>query len=256
MRLGRLRGLITGALLLSVLATPAVASADVRHEETSSDPTWVSGSATQMESDQLRAVLETGTIVEDGASIRIQDLHNSLDLVHAIEGTVAQGDKLFGLLTIADSDTGPVYQEARVSELSGVPVASRAARWVYCEGKVHDPHYSSGAGGAIFKVTVQCQRSDNSVNSETRVAVGGSLHFRKSVLYNWSLKASQVAYTQSVYSKTGGFGANKTYYVPKVGNGSGGRGNGQWRAQAHGRILSPFLSSTYGYGQKTVKKNI
>lgn len=117
---------------------------------------------------------------------------------------------------------------------------------VECHATVHEPHFSKGAGGAIFKTSVTCRGSGV---PEVQVRVRGYLSFAPTPSGERTGRASSDE-TQSVALN----GPPVVFYTPKVGS-NGGRGNGAWFATATAQAVAPVVSNiaddTYA-----VQKNI
>lgn len=128
---------------------------------------------------------------------------------------------------------------------------------VVCSGTtsdnaVRDPHYSSGAGGAIYKTVIKCTGTGlASVNVRTQ----GLLTFApSSSSTNTNVTFSQRATSDQTQNITVN-GTEKTFYTPKTGS-NGGRGTGFWRATSTWYFTVNGNYSTVGSQTKTVWKTI
>lgn len=117
---------------------------------------------------------------------------------------------------------------------------------------VRDPHYSSGAGGAIYKNAVRCTGSGLAT---VRVRVRGILQLDyatsptdTSSITWWQRATSDQTQTVTVN------GAEKIYYTPQTGS-NGGRGTGFWYGHSTIQITGPLVG-TVGSGSKIVWKTI
>ncbi|WP_298741103.1 hypothetical protein [uncultured Microbacterium sp.] len=120
------------------------------------------------------------------------------------------------------------------------------------DNAVRDPHYSSGAGGAIYKTEIWCSGTGlATVNVRTQ----GPLTF---------VPSSSSTNTNVTFSKRAGSdqtqtvvvnGTGKTYYTPLTGS-NGGRGTGFWRATSTWYFVVNGVYSTVGSQTKTVWKTI
>lgn len=152
------------------------------------------------------------------------------------------------LLQVANGQANPnPSSEGIVGDGSG---GRSSAYAVKCTGKIQDPHYSSGAGGAIAKVDVTCTGSGvSSVAVRTR----GLLTFApSSSSTNTNVSFSNRA--TSDQTQTIAIGKTTTYYLPQTGS-NGGRGTGFWRATFTWQITS-LANATVGSDTKTVWKTI
>ncbi len=117
---------------------------------------------------------------------------------------------------------------------------------IVCSGTTHYPHYSGGAGGAIYKLTVTCSGSGYSSVS-VRVVCG--LYFSLSDGYYGTLRASDV------YAQTVAVGGSRIFYCPRETVGHGGTGKGYWTALSSMQIVSPGIG-TIDTERVTIYKDI
>lgn len=128
---------------------------------------------------------------------------------------------------------------------------------VVCKGTtssnaVRDPHYSKGAGGAIFKTVLKCTGTGL---ASVKVRTQGLLTFAPSASStNTNVTFSRRASSDQTQTITVN-GAEKTYYTPKTGL-NGGRGTGYWRATSTWYFVVDGKYSTVGSHTKTVWKAI
>lgn len=105
---------------------------------------------------------------------------------------------------------------------------------VACSGKINNPHYSEGAGGAIAKIRVTCTGSGYpSVN----VRVRGLLSFSPTS-YQTLQPRGTLDDTKAVFVN----GGEVTYYLSPIGS-HGGTGNGYWAVTATIQITAPAVGS-------------
>ena len=117
---------------------------------------------------------------------------------------------------------------------------------------MRDPHYSSGAGGAIYKTVLKCTGTGlASVNVRTQ----GLLTFAPSssstntnVTFSTRARSDQ---TQAITVN----GGEVTYYTPKTGS-NGGSGTGFWRNTSTWYFVVNGNYSTVGSQTKTIWKTI
>ncbi|MEN0083190.1 MAG: hypothetical protein AAGC66_00345 [Leifsonia sp.] len=155
------------------------------------------------------------------------------------------------LLQVANGEA-PTNPTSQVQPRGVAPRAGGSTSYaVTCTGQIQDPHYASGAGGAIAKVDVTCKGSGV---SSVSVRARGLLTFApSSSATNTNVTFSNRAtsdQTQTVAVN----GAAKTYYLPQVGS-NGGRGTGFWRATFTWQITS-LPNATVGSDTKTIWKTI
>jgi hypothetical protein len=155
------------------------------------------------------------------------------------------------LLQVANGDapTNPTSQAVpgRIVQRA----AGSTSYAVTCTGQIQDPHYSSGAGGAIAKVDITCKGSGVATVS---VRTRGLLTFApSSSATNTHVTFSNRATSDQTQTVSVNGGA-KTYYLPQVG-GNGGRGTGFWRATFTWQITS-LPNATVGSDTKTVWKAV
>lgn len=122
------------------------------------------------------------------------------------------------------------------------------ARYVSCTIRVNNPHYSSGAGGAIYKTNVKC--SSAGVSTSVKVRLRGLLALRPASSSTATPgKQRKRATSDQTASITANTGKWKTYYTPLVSK-NGGTGKGFWTATTTGQITShPSLK-----GKRTTSK--
>ncbi|GAA0036542.1 MULTISPECIES: hypothetical protein [Brevibacterium] len=147
----------------------------------------------------------------------------------------------------------------------GGQVASRSsesseeanAGFVKCDIRVDYPHYSSGAGGAIYKTRYKCE--SKGVSTKIKLRVKGLLS-----LYPAASSSARPGKAQTrarsdaritVTANTGKY--SSPYYTPVVGS-NGGRGTGFWNGTSTWIVTShPSLSGKRsGSLSKTVWKKI
>lgn len=117
---------------------------------------------------------------------------------------------------------------------------------------VNNPHYSKGAGGAIYKTTIQCQGYGR---TSVPVRVQGLLSFDPASSWN---EVAGTFYTRAKSDQVQWVSVNgpaKTFYTPKVGS-NGGTGMGYWRATSTWYFDVDGRNSTVGSQTKTVFKKI
>ncbi len=125
------------------------------------------------------------------------------------------------------------------SHSSGDGVTTATAINVKCTATVDQPHFSSGAGGAIYKTRISCTGYGLATVS---VKVNGLLRYDYASSSTdtgnivWQTRASS-SQTQTVVVN----GISKTFYTPVAGN--GGRGTGFWHATSTFQITSPLQSN-------------
>ncbi|MHB1289867.1 hypothetical protein [Georgenia sp.] len=133
----------------------------------------------------------------------------------------------------------------------GVTIASSGYS-VTCTGVVEYPHYSSGSGGAISKIRITCKGSGlASVN----VRVQGLMLFAASPSSTYTNVTFVTRATSDQTQSVTVNGAEKTFYLPKVGS-SGGRGTGFWRATGTWYFDAPAGPSTVGSQTVTIFRTI
>jgi hypothetical protein len=154
-------------------------------------------------------------------------------------------ESLDGTETVDFSTTADGGQEIRIQA---------ASINVVCKGSpaVRDPHYSIGAGGAIYKTVLSCTGTGA---SSVSVRVQGLLTFGQAAS---QYDVDNVKFvTRGTSDQTQVIqvnGASKTYYTPKVGS-NGGTGKGFWRATSTWYISSP-IQGTVGSQTVTIFENI
>jgi hypothetical protein len=122
---------------------------------------------------------------------------------------------------------------------------------VACTGQIQDPHFSTGAGGAIAKLNVKCTGTGASA---VTVRTRGLLTFAASsspsqTKVTFGTRATS-DYSQSVTVN----GKEVTFYLPQPGS-NGGRGTGFWRATFTWQITS-LPGATVGSDTKTIWRAI
>lgn len=143
-------------------------------------------------------------------------------------------------------------------------VASRSAeaaeeansRYVKCTARVDNPHYSKGAGGAIYKSRYKCE--SKGVSTTVKLRVRGLLSlYPASKNGGKAGKAQSRAKSDANITVKANTGFSNPYYTPKTGY-NGGRGTGYWNATSTLIINShPSLSGKRtGSNSKTVWKKI
>lgn len=138
-------------------------------------------------------------------------------------------EQVFFSFTSAAGEAGPGSIEAKVE----------------CVGSIDNPHYSNGAGGAIYKSDVSC--TGTGVPSVT-VRQRGLLSFAATDT-SPLIPRAESDYPQEVAVN----GKPKTFYIPASGN--GGRGTGYWVATSTWQIIAPGLSNPAS-GQRVFKGTI
>jgi len=131
--------------------------------------------------------------------------------------------------------------------------ASGSGWWATCSGLNMDPHYSSGAGGVIFKTDINC-KGEGVV--QVNIRYQGHLQFAPSIgCYDqglqWQTRATADYYQWVGVSTTG---IVKRFYTPKTGH--GGEGLGYWKASATWYFYHNGVRSTIGSHHKTVCKDL
>lgn len=102
-------------------------------------------------------------------------------------------------------------------------------RWVACDARPDNPHYSVGARGAIYKVRVICEGSGY---SNVQVQVNCTFKYRSFFSTGWQRSISDTSQTSVKVN-----GGRSTVYCPK--KGSLGVGTGYWQGSGTFRIVSP-----------------
>lgn len=126
-------------------------------------------------------------------------------------------------------------------------MASGSGWWVTCEGKNHNAHYSSGAGGAIYKTDIWCYGQGV---ASVSVNYRGSLRYSyrpncTTYSLSWATRAS-ANYSQwvGVSPPTNPSGIVKTFYTPRTGH--GGTGNGWWSMNSTWQFMANGVPSSVG----------
>lgn len=110
------------------------------------------------------------------------------------------------------------------------------ARYVSCAVRVHNPHYSRGAGGAIYKTGLKC--SSAGVSKSVKVRLRGLLALRPASSSTATPgKQQKRATSDQTVTVTANTGKWTTYYTPRTGS-NGGTGKGFWIATTTGQITS------------------
>lgn len=164
-----------------------------------------------------------------------------------------------GYATTPESfESGPATPASDESTFTVSLQRAGASGWsVVCAGTqsdnaVTDPHYSGGAGGAIYKTIIKCTGTGL---ASVGVRVQGLMTFAPSssatnTNVTFSTRATSDA-TQNIAVN----GSEITYYTPRVGL-NGGRGTGFWRATSTWYFTVNGNYSTVGSQTKTVWKTI
>lgn len=169
----------------------------------------------------------------DRSQITVDDLMVTLGSTTALGGTATLDN---------NAADGPRSDSSSIALKSA---ASSVVWKVSCTGAVDDPHYSSGAGGAIYKTRITCRGTGSGYPKTVAVTAEGGLGFTKHLNGAYGDRAYS-KYTQTVTVN----GGTVTFYTPKSGN--GGRGTGYWLAAS----IWSFPGSTQGYVGKRVEKTI
>ena len=125
----------------------------------------------------------------------------------------------------------------QVAARSAESAEEQNARYVKCTARVDNPHYSSGAGGAIYKTRYKCE--SKGVNTKVSLRVKGLLSLYPAASSSSRPgKAQSRAYSDARITVTANTGRYSTpYYTPVVGS-NGGRGTGFWNATSTWIITS------------------
>jgi hypothetical protein len=146
----------------------------------------------------------------------------------------------------ADSAQGTSTVTFALSAAAGELGPASAAIEVRCGATVNNPHFSAGAGGAIYKTDVTC--TGTGLASVT-VRQRGLLSFAPTDTSPLT-KRAESDYPQQVAVN----GKATTFYTPQEGS-NGGRGNGYWVATSTWQIIAPLVGNVAS-GQKILKANI
>lgn len=158
------------------------------------------------------------------------DLTSNFDMTSSISGSEIN-------LTLTETQTSDSSPQGDVSTFGGVG-------FIKCSLNMNEPHYSSGAGGAIYKITGNCSKTGIGLASQVSIGMYAKLTL------NGNLRASRYGFM--VIPTTN---VKTTWYVPTTGK-NGGRGYGVWKAHATVLSVNPSglkSGSTMAY---TVTKTI
>jgi hypothetical protein len=108
---------------------------------------------------------------------------------------------------------------------------------VSCGGTIDSAHFSSGAGGVIYKTRITCKGTGSGYPKTVALTSSGALYFGASKYGTYKLRAT------SNYTQTATVNGNTlTFYTPRTGR--GGVGCGYWLAMSSWS----FPGSTVGSG--------
>lgn len=221
MRWARLRVTVCFVALLSaVTVTSAGASAD-------SAPPPVPTSSTADEP------VEAGAPVEPGAS-----------------GTASPPCFPGECTTVAVAEGDP-----RPAKPGGSTFSASGPGWAAtCTGANQDPHYSTGAGGVIYKTDISCKGYGV---TQVNVRYQGGLTFAPSIGCSTSNLAWRTRAQSDYYQWIGvtTIGAVKTFYAPRPGS-HGGEGLGWWGTSSTWYFTHSGVRSTIGKHVKFVCKDL
>lgn len=150
---------------------------------------------------------------------------------------------------ITSSDSGSFEVTLTKSGASGFAVICTG---ITGANAVREPHYSTGAGGAIYKTVIKCTGVGL---SSVKLRVQGLLTYGPaSSRQVVDTKFVQRAKT-SEYRNVAVNGKAETFYTPKKGS-NGGRGTGWWRATSTWYFIVDGKYSTLGSQMVTTWRRI
>ena len=158
-------------------------------------------------------------------------------------GQIPKGTQYFPVGCDTDAEGGSI-PSAGVTPSADITIS--------CSGTNDDAHYSSNAGGAVFKTRITCT---GNVNPQVFVQYQGRLQLAWAVCPG----TSNLVWFERATSKYGQWvdvnGGAKTFYTPQPGS-SGGRGAGWWAMSSTFCFVYSGVTSSVGSHHNYVCKTI